>query len=186
MIFIFTTSNKIGSRLIRWGLNSDVSHFAIAETNVYDAFVLDSTLEENVSVKKLNDFQRSHQIVYAFESNTLDFKTSQSLFTKVYSELKNKKYDYKGIAWLGLTVLFCKKLFGRPLPKSNQWADTDDFFCSEIANILKKELLLFCNIDLLEYNQMLTPDILLKMFLRAEQEGYVKQVYILSSPRLGK
>jgi metallo-beta-lactamase family protein len=26
---------------------------------------------------------------------------------------------------------------------------------------------------------MLTPDLLLKMFLRAEQEGYVKQVYIV-------
>lgn len=176
MIFIFSTSNKIGSRLIRWGLNSKVSHFAVSEANICDSFVLDSTLEKNVFIKKLYEFKYTNKIVYAFECPDIDIKISQAMFTKLHSNLYNVKYDYKGVAWLGLTVLFCKKLFKRPLPKHNQWADKKDFFCSEIAYIIRSELALYCDIKIENLDQMLTPDLLLDMFLKSDK---VKQCYIL-------
>lgn len=163
MIFIFSTSNKPSSRLIRWGLNSEVSHFAIAEANICDAYVIDSTFKTGVELTQLHNFRYDSKIVYMFEIKTIDNKKSHELFNRLYQSLKNKNYDRKAIAFLSIVILFCRKLFRRELPIENKWADKNDYYCTEVALEIKDELKLYGDIELKE-SQMLTPDILLKKF----------------------
>jgi len=163
MIFIFSTSNKLSSRLIRWGLNSKVSHFAIGEANICDAYVIDSTFKTGVELQQLHNFRYDSKIVYMFEIKTIDSRKSQELFDRLYLSLKNKNYDRKAIAFLSIVILFCRKLFRRELPIENKWADKNDYYCTEVALEIKDELKLYGGIEIKE-SQMLTTDILLKKF----------------------
>lgn len=176
MIFIFTTSNAIGSKLIEWGLGTKYSHFAIAESNISDAFVIDSTIEDNVSLQKFYEFQKKYKVVCYFEIPSIDRKESQRIFNKLYSTIKNKKYDYKGVTWLGLAVLWYYKILRKPLPRENKWADKNSFYCSEILSVIEDDLFIH-GVNLTKYsNQMITPDIAFKAFLSGANISYIEKV----------
>ena len=175
MIFIFSTTDTWYSKIIRWALGSKVSHFAIGEANICDSFVVDTEIGHDTRIQKLYEFRENNKIVYAFECDLIDIKESQRIFNYLYARLKNTRYDTYGIAWIGVCTLFFKKLFRKPLPKYNQWANRNDYFCSEIAEIIGRDLYVYCDI-ILDQKQMITPDVLLEKFLKSKN---VKQVYIL-------
>jgi len=160
MIFLFTKSDKVGSKLIRWGLSTDISHLAILEDYLPDdlSLVIESRMLTGVDITWLRSFEKHSTIVKAYRAKEMEPLESVRLFQKVSLSIGGADYDIKGVGFLAASVIICIKLLGKELPTENKWADKDDFYCSETLRAIKKELLaLGVNLDKFA-NQMVTPD----------------------------
>ena len=119
MQIIFTKSNKIGSKLIRWGLDEPVSHVAIR----YDDYVVHSR-GGGVEVQKLSEFLKHSEVVYS----TKVAKNVPRLFRLLLNTNKSR-YDFGALLYLTVRTL-CGKI-GISLPKKNLWQTSGMFLCTE-------------------------------------------------------
>jgi hypothetical protein len=118
---LFTRSNLIGSRLIRYVLKEPVSHVAIRFPK---GNILDSTAQGK-RVSSYKDFTRRNEIVFSL---TLEL-TSKQLVSICWSKWN---YDWGAFLYLGVRALLPF------LPKKNLWQTTGMYLCSElVANIVK-------------------------------------------------
>jgi len=156
MKFLFTKSNLPGSRLIRWGLNTDVSHFAILfmEDLGDNAIVIESRLGQGVRPIWLKDFLAHNDVVTAVAHDT---DQEKYLYGKILDKVGGQPYDWKAVTFLSVAVIM-KKLFKRPLPKKNLWGAKDMQYCSEVLNAMTSYLKQH-GVPVHVYgNQMLTPE----------------------------
>jgi len=153
MIYLFTTSKRIGAKLIRWGTGSSISHMAISASKNLDSLVVQSNLSKGVHETTLAKFLEHYEMVIAFE-------TSGELPSRFFEVRKmvGKHYDWKGIGYYAIAVLWFKKILRRKLPFKNKWADKNDFYCSELV-YSNESFLRSLEVDLDRYGkQMLSPD----------------------------
>jgi len=157
MIFIWSTNNHWGSRLIRWGLGEPSSHFAICFfEDEACATVLESRLDTGVDTCSLQDFMRRNDIVHMLQC-PIEKDEEPGLFRHVYDSSQGICYDYPAIMywlWAG----FMRKFFNRPLPKVNDMDRTEMMYCVEIVQLLE-DYLEDIGADLSDYDiAMLSPE----------------------------
>ena len=133
MIYVFTTSNKWGSRLIRWGTGSKMSHMLIAKRAENESPIVESTWSTGVWQTTLSKSLKGRKIVLALRIKNLSRGELDALFLSV-QKLIGKHYDWKGIAFWAVAIVWFNKILGRRLPPENKFADKDDFYCSELLN----------------------------------------------------
>lgn len=129
--YLFSKNKKIGSKIISWGTKHlektpvTPSHIAILVNN---RWVHESTLETGVRVLSYNKWKSINQEIAKIpcEKEFRDY----SEIKKVYKEIKNKKYDWSGVVYLGFYV-FLNKVFKTTIPKVNKWNNPDKYFCCE-------------------------------------------------------
>jgi len=170
MIFLFTKNQKIGSQLIRWGLEDEVSHFALVDSKhlTSSSLVLESTVSTGVRIIGMKEFLKHNEIVYAFTIPEASEGEHLRAFSTAHTQLHGKKYDIKGVSFLLLSVIICIKLLGNDLPPENKWADKSDFYCSETLEATAVFLWKYTSINLDRYSkQMLTPGRALALFKSA-------------------
>lgn len=144
MIYIFTTNNAIGSRLIRWGTRSKASHMIIARTPKKGSHCIEARGEYGVRERYLAQALKGNKVVDAFE-----LELPVVVLDKMYRDVRSKvgaKYDFKGIGFFALSIAFFTKLLGIGRKKENKWADSEQWYCSEMLMINKKELSKYTNI----------------------------------------
>lgn len=134
MKLIWSRNNKIGSKLIRWGLKSESSHFAVAfQENTRHGIVFHSYFG-GAQIKWLNSFLRENEIVYSLDVHgTLEME--EEAYVNIINEYDGRSYDYWAFLyffWRGL--LF--RLFGIPLPKRNLFQRGQAFLCVGIFAVL--------------------------------------------------
>ena len=136
--YIFSKNKKIGSKIISWGTNhlepniSDEdtpSHVAIL---VNERWIFESTLESGVRRIAYEEWLKINREVGKFESK--EDKTIEDVL-HLFRQIKDKKYDYKGIIFFGWR-LFLNKAFKTPIPKDNKWQSKDAYFCCEVLGTL--------------------------------------------------
>lgn len=173
MIFLFTKSNKIGSRLIRWGMKHptepdyDVSHMATlkGQTPEMLSIVMEARLSTGVDITWLKSFLGHNEIVYAFTPRDTSILDQEAVFDLMAKKIGGKKYDWKAIGFLAASVVVCLKVLGTKLPVVNKWADKEDFFCSEMLQSISGYL---SRSDIkigLYGKQMLTPNRAVDLFI---------------------
>lgn len=160
MIFLFTKSNLPGSKVIRWGLNTDVSHMAVMRsiTPRDTSIVLESRLLSGVDVTWLRRNLSKNQVVTALIPRYAPEARLNAVFDEMISNVGGEGYDWKGVSFIAAAAIVFMKLLKRELPPENKWADKNDSFCSEVL-FGAAEWLESLNVDLKKYDsQMVTPD----------------------------
>lgn len=138
MIFLFTKSKKIGSKLIRWGLDEPVSHFAPVHAMCpkrMKGIVFHSNFS-GFGLDWLQGYLREVDVVLALQPKQLDRKESRKISNQIINNLWGKEYDKPAFAYFTYRAAR-RKLFGTPLPTRNEW-DTSDILCTGVANQLHK------------------------------------------------
>jgi hypothetical protein len=129
--YLFSKNNKIGSRFIAWGtkhltdIEDTPSHVAIL---VNGRWVHESTLFSGVRVISYKKWLEINTEVAKIPC--IDLNRSYGELKEIYKSLKNKKYDWMGILYLGW-FLFLNKYFGKDIPETNAWQSENRYFCCE-------------------------------------------------------
>ena len=125
MRILFTKSDRIGSNLIRWGLEEPVSHVAMEVENL----VLHSTWD-GVDIDHIHTFLETREIVCSVEIPELGWEKMLEIARKY----EGRSYDFVGLLLFAGAAL-SRKFFGTPLPKYNTWNQKEAFLCTEIATM---------------------------------------------------
>lgn len=158
MLFLWSRSNKVGSRLIRWGTGEDVSHFAVCffENRGESAPLIESRGRSGVQLLWLGDFMEQNEIVYALRFEYKDRAEEARMFHDTSKRLREMQYDYHGIFYW-MWVLVKKKLFGHATPVRNEWGSDERVYCVEVMQEMA-EFLLEIGIDISKVDlEMTTP-----------------------------
>lgn len=146
MILLFTTQNKIGSRLIRWGTESDCSHFAVCfDIGDKSGIVFQSQLQSGVTISPWPDFIKHHKIVHALAP--VAPVDEEAVYQAMVKMFYGQKYDWMAFTYFSLCVLR-RKITGQALPTRNVWGNDRSFLCTEIASALRGKGLGLGGVDL--------------------------------------
>lgn len=119
------------SKLIMWGLNEPVSHFAV----VFDDKIVFHSDLLGVRLAWFPSFMKTHEIVEEMDFPSLKLDLEEEVYQSIITNFDGKSYDYGAFlyfCWRG--VLW--KLFDKPLPSKNAWGSEDAFLCDELAKVL--------------------------------------------------
>lgn len=135
MKLVFTKSNLPLSKIIRWGLEEPVSHFAV----VFDDKIVFHSNLAGVQIDWFNNFKTKCEIVYSLDYN-LGLEKEEQIYQSILDKNVGKSYDFPGFLyfiWRG----FLNKVFSKPFPEKNKWAKDGEFICTGLAAELPKGLL---------------------------------------------
>lgn len=131
MLLIFTKSSQPLSKLIRWGTDEPVSHFAIVFD---DKLVFHSNLL-GVHLEWFDTFKKHATIVYSISLRHTTLEEQEAVFRGIVDNFDGSKYDFKAFLYFAWRV-FLRKCFNKELPKVNIWDDKHGFLCTELAKAL--------------------------------------------------
>lgn len=122
------------SKLIMWGLNEPVSHFAICFD---DKIVFHSDLT-GMHISWKASFDKTHETIYSI---TLDLPLEQeeAIYQSVITEYDGAGYDYGAFAYFCWRAALYK-FFNTPLPDTNPWGSATRFLCDEEIQVLPTEI----------------------------------------------
>ena len=124
MEVLFTRNSSLMSRLIRSVTREEVSHCGI----LVGDYVIHSNLL-GVQCELLSDFEDKSEIVYRVSLE--EPKDLTDRLVRVF-QLRGRFYDFGALLFVGISLLLRSKL-GIPLPKSNLWANTGMYLCTELV-----------------------------------------------------
>jgi hypothetical protein len=126
-ILLFKAEKDFLSWLIAWGTNSKYSHVAVCSSDD-GKFIIDARTRGGVKKRKVDEITVGYDIYRIKEGYSYNVtKTITFLESKL-----NSRYDYFGVAFLGLLKLLAK--LGLPLTNAaNLWQIKRDYFCSELC-----------------------------------------------------
>lgn len=154
MKLLWTKSDLILSKAIRWLFREDSSHFAFIFDD--DCKLIFHSNFLGAHVEWSERFLCKAEIVFSIDL-PITKEESDIIYEKL-PKLQNAKYDFGAFLYLGWRG-FLKFVLNKPLPIHNPWAKRDAFLCTEIGELFRKYLK-DPNVDL----GMVTPDKLYKLF----------------------
>lgn len=134
MKLLWTTSDRLLSRVIRWATNSPCSHFAICfdEDDEGNGLVFHSG-PRGTEILWLWEFLQSHRVVWALETwEPLPLEKEERIYKSILKSESGLAYDYAALLWWGWRALL-KKFFWVPLPETNAWQSGARRLCTGIA-----------------------------------------------------
>jgi hypothetical protein len=136
MKFLWTTSDKVGARLIRWGLGSDCSHFAICFDEDIGGIVFHSH-GKGPQLEWLGEFLKKNHVVHALTFKTpLALMDEEDIYRKLVASYSSNRYDYPALLWWAWRG-FLNKLFGIPITKENHWQQRGMSLCTNLAGAVR-------------------------------------------------
>jgi hypothetical protein len=135
MRLLFCYSDKIGSRVIRWALQEEVSHVAVE----FDSgLVVEATLT-GIRLDWSTNFRSNHCIPYEFPTiMELEAEGQLVWMSNLMALFVGQKYDYAAFVYLAWRVLLLRVL-GLPIPGRNKWNKKGRFMCTELATAILAE-----------------------------------------------
>ena len=133
MKLLFTTSGKIGSKLIRWGTGCDCSHFAVSfDEGPTSGIVFHSHLE-GVNIAPYPWFIQQNKVIHSL--SPIAAMDEEAIYQKMVNMFYGKPYDKLAFTYFAWSALK-HKLFGSPWPVTNPWGESNAYLCTEIAAAL--------------------------------------------------
>ncbi|MEA3489365.1 MAG: YiiX/YebB-like N1pC/P60 family cysteine hydrolase [Candidatus Omnitrophota bacterium] len=112
---------------IAWGTNSKYSHVAICVSPDMD-LAIEAINGSGVRARNIRKIMQEYDVFRVRQENTYNLNGTISYLV----DKLNKKYDLKGVIWLGVLKLLAK--IGLPLRNAaNNWQIKRDYFCSELC-----------------------------------------------------
>ena len=139
MRHLWTKSSKWGSRLIRWGLDEDCSHYALEffSERGDKALVIESRFPSGPRIRTREQFLKKNTLVHEV-NYPLSVEDETNIFHDAIGHLFGLKYDFKAVLFFAYAA-FLKKFFDVPLPRYNPWGTDTMAYCSEIIFLLDHE-----------------------------------------------
>jgi hypothetical protein len=138
MRFLFSTSDKIGAKAIRWGLRSDCSHFAIVfDEDAQGHGIVFHSHMGGVSLDWYSNWLKTNRIVHALEFlNRPPLALEETIYRAIVDRFDGQSYDVGAFSFWAVAVA-ANRLFGRPLPTKNLWGRSDAALCTGLAVALQ-------------------------------------------------
>lgn len=135
MKLVWTKSDKVLSKFIRFLTGDDCSHFAIV---LYDGLRGEIMFESNLlgthPVFYKNSL-KSHTVVH--EQKVLCSQIIEdAVWDNIVDNYDGRGYDYLGALYLGMRK-FLNRTIGLKMPEKNAWANPDKYYCDELFEALK-------------------------------------------------
>jgi len=139
---IFTTSNKLLSRIIRYVTGSEFSHVALL---IDKNFILHSSVNQGVRISagqfqnrtgvnlmSKDDFlDHGNTIVHSIDvTNRMTHRVMDDIIPCVTA--KKSIYDTPALIFLGIAML-AHKFLGTPMPRKNYWQSSGAMMCTEFV-----------------------------------------------------
>lgn len=134
MKIVFTKSNNIFSKLIRFFLNEPVSHMAI----VFDEKIVFQSNLLGVSIAWYETFKKKNDVVYEFDFNTV-LEKEEELYQNVITVNDEKDYDFAAFFYFSWRAILYK-FFKIPIPRFNKFNNINQYLCIEILKFFKKDI----------------------------------------------
>lgn len=150
MKLLWTKSSKPLSKMIRWVSKEPCSHFAISFD---DKFVFHSDLT-GAHPTFFNWFMKSHEVVHTMAFDHLPLETEDLIWDLVVMKFdKPRPYDWGAFMYFLVSGL-AHRLFNKPMPSKNIWADSSLYLCTELASVLTPILNIPDHLDLTTPEQL--------------------------------
>lgn len=134
MKLLFVKGTAPLSKVIMWGLDEPVSHFAVLFD---DKIVFHSNLS-GIHIQWFNTFKKTCQIIHEIEYNP-GLEKEEEIFQAILDAHDGKGYDFGAFAyfaWRAALLKFLKK----PLPETNPWGSKDRYLCDEVIQLFPDEI----------------------------------------------
>lgn len=139
MKLMWVTSNRIGSKLIRWGLDSDCSHFAICfdegEVDSFDVAqgIAFHSYGHGTQLEWLKSFLCRNYVMHAIELiEPLSLEREEAVYKAILNTEADRPYDYAALAWFAWRAVMAK-LLGVDISGINRWQRPEARLCTGIA-----------------------------------------------------
>jgi len=135
---LFVKSNKIGSRLIRWTLKEDCSHFAVCfDDEANGSGIAFESIPSGAKLSWFGAFRRTHTLVHALSFKTpMPLRDEEDIYLGMLSQYSNQGYDFRALAfWIFAAIAW--RVFGISLPNKNPWAVAGFNLCTGLAGGVK-------------------------------------------------
>jgi hypothetical protein len=124
---LFTTSDRLLSKMIRGLTNSKISHVAMR----HGAYVIHSTTA-GPEIVSYQAFCKKARIVAEVP---VHYEGTVSQLHETITKYDDRMYDYLGLIYLGIRYVG-RKWLGLPLPKANLWQVSGMFTCTEFVTVV--------------------------------------------------
>lgn len=126
-ILLFRAEEDFLSKVIAWGTNSVYSHVAVCVSPEM-SIAIEAMTRGGVRARDIRKIPQNYDVYRIKEGYAYDL---EGMVSHLVDKL-NKRYDYKGVLFLGLIKLLAK--IGVPLKEAaNKWQRDRDYFCSELC-----------------------------------------------------
>lgn len=122
------------SKLIMWGLDEPVSHFAIEFDN---KIVFHSDLR-GTHIQWSKTFYKNRDLVFELEYKP-GLNKEEEIYQTILDTYDGSSYDYGGFLYFCWRAAL-KKFFKKPLPDSNPWGSKKSFICDEVVQLLPDDV----------------------------------------------
>ena len=134
--FAFTTSTLPFSKLTKWGLNTDCSHFAIIFDEGQPSSIVFHSDFMGCSIDFLSNFLKRNTLVHKLGfKDRLTLEEEENVYQALISRSYKKSYDYGAYLFWCMNIL-ANKLFNSKISKKNLWESKDSFLCTEVYSAL--------------------------------------------------
>lgn len=145
MRLIWTKSNLILSKLIRWGLNEDCSHFAIVFDSPAGGLMFESNLL-GTHPKFYKTAKKHCEIVHEIVLN-VSVEVEDRVWDIVVDNYDDEPYNFGAFLYFAWRA-FLYKAFKRPFPAVNKWSKPDTHLCDQLYDAVENIAAPNLNIDL--------------------------------------
>lgn len=132
MKLVWTKSNLPLSVVIRAVTGEPCSHFAFVFETAAKGLMFQSNFL-GTHPKFWANAQKHMEIVHEINI-PLPIEIEDAIWDAIVEKYDSKPYDLGGMVYLGWRILLLR-LFNRPLPDKNPWANDDSFFCDEVYDV---------------------------------------------------
>jgi len=131
---LWVTSEKIGSRLVRWGTDSDCSHFAITfDEDERGHGIVFHSYGSGTQLVWFREFIKNYQIIHALApKQNLTLFEEERVYRNILDSESGLKYDYPALAWWCWRVILAK-CFNTPITHENKYENPRMRLCTGIV-----------------------------------------------------
>jgi hypothetical protein len=135
MKLIWTKSHLPLSVVIRAITGDDCSHFAFVFESQSNGLVFQSNLL-GTGTEFFSKLAKSWGFQVVHETDlTMDVAEEDRAWDIIVNEYSDVGYNFKGALYLGWRKLLFR-IFKRPIPKANRWAQPGTMFCDQVYKVL--------------------------------------------------
>lgn len=122
------------SKIIMWGLDEPVSHFAV----VFDNSIVFHADLMGVHIQWYKSFLKTHEVVFQIDYNP-GLEKEEEIYQGVLDAYDGASYDYGAFAYFAWRA-FLKKFLNKPMPEVNPWGHKDKYLCDEVVQLFPDEI----------------------------------------------
>lgn len=171
MKLLFVKATKPGSKLIRWCLKTDCSHFAICfDEDKSGQGIVFHSYGKGPQLAWLGSFIKHNEIVHALTfGNPMTLEYEEAIYKGVIGKYDGQWYDYAALFWWAWRG-FLFRFFGIPFTAKNNWAQNGFSLCTGIASGIP-EIKAYCEKNCIDL-EMIRPHDLKDLLI--SKLGYVE------------